>query len=137
MFSAQDQPTRPEMRTFGPSIRPQAEIAERAFDDQVEPVENADGDRMLGAGILDDDGAVAVLHQLADAQIDGVRRHVGGVDLGPLVEVDIVGVRQREAVLRLVEIEIEEDLLRAAAKLLGMQPHLVGEQLLRRQLASR
>ena len=94
-------------------------------------------DRMLGARILDDDGAVAVLHQLADAQIDGVRRHVGGVDLGPLVVVDVVGVGQREAVMRLVQIDIEEGLLRAAAELLGMQPHLVGQQLLRRQLASR
>ncbi len=51
----------------------EAEIAERAVDDQIEPVEDADRDRMLGAGILDDDGAVAVLHQFADAQIDGVR----------------------------------------------------------------
>ena len=91
----------------------------------------------LAPGFLSDDGAVAVLHQLADAQIHGVRRHVGGVDLGALVVIDVVGVRQREAVLGLVEIEIEEDLLRAAAKLLGMQPHLVGEELLRRQLASR
>ena len=91
----------------------------------------------LAPGILDDDGAVAVLHQLADAQIDGVRRHVGGVDLGPLVVVDIVGIRQAKAVLRLVEVEIEEHLLRAAAKLLGMQPHIVRELLLRRQLASR
>jgi hypothetical protein len=115
----------------------EAEIAERTLDDQIEPIENADGDRMLGAGILEDDGPVAVLHQLADAQIYGVRRHVGGVDLGALVVIDVVGVRQREAVLGLVEIEIEEDLLRAAAKLLGMQPHLVREELLCRQLASR
>ena len=92
---------------------------------------------MLGAGIPEHDGAVAILHQLADTRIDGVRRHVGGVDLGTLVVVDIVSVRQREPVLGLVEVEIEENLMRAAAKLLGMQPHLVGEELLRRQLASR
>ena len=48
----------------------------------------------------------------------------GGVDLGALVEIDIEGVGQREAVRRLVEIEVEEDLMRAAFELLGMQPHL-------------
>ncbi len=64
--------------------------------------------RMLGAGVLDDDGAVALLHQLPDAGIDGVRRHVAGVDLGALVEVDVVGIGQREAGLGLLGIEIVE-----------------------------
>ena len=91
----------------------------------------------LAPGILDDDGAVAVLHQLADAQIDDFRLHVGGVDLGPLVVVDVVGGWQREAVMGLVQIDVEEGLLRAAAELLGMQPHVMRQQLLRRQFASR
>src|SRR6188508_624383 len=54
----------------------QAEIAERAIDDEIEAIKDTDGDRMLGAGVLDDDGAVAFLHQFADAEIDILRRHV-------------------------------------------------------------
>src|SRR5512134_105103 len=66
-----------------------AEIAERAVDDEIEPVQDADRDRMLGAGIADDDGAVAVLHQFADAQVDGVGGEIRGVDLAALVEIDV------------------------------------------------
>jgi hypothetical protein len=91
---------------------------------------------VLGAWVLDDDGTIAVLHQFADAQIDGLRLHVRGVDLGPLVVIDVVGVRQCEAVERLAEIDVEESLLRAPAELLGVQSHLMGQHLLRRQLAS-
>src|SRR6266478_5891824 len=40
--------------------QPTAEIAEAPFDDQVEAVENADRERMLGAGILQHDGAKAL-----------------------------------------------------------------------------
>src|SRR6185437_10247322 len=115
----------------------EAEITERAVDDEVEPIENADAERMLGPRILDGDGAETVLHQLADAQIDDFRLHLGGVDLGPIVVVDVVGGWQREAVMRLVQIDVEERLLRAAAELLGMQPHFMRQQLLRRQFASR
>ena len=35
------------------------------------------------------------------------------------------------------EVDVEEDLLRAATQLLRMEPHVVGQQLLRGQLASR
>ena len=130
MFSAHDQPTRPEMRTLGPSIEAEAEIAERALDDEIEAIENADGDRMLGAGVFYDDGAVAVLHQASQTKIDGVGGKISGVDLGTLVEIDIEGARQAEAVARLVQIDIEKLLQRAAAKLLGMHAHLMGHALL-------
>ena len=55
---------------------------------------------------------------------------VGGVDLGALVEIDVEGAGQGEAVARLVEVDIEEFLQRAAAKLLGMHAHLMGHALL-------
>ena len=137
MFSAHDQPTRPADAHIRSVDQAKPEITERAVDDEIEPIEDADAERMLGPRILDDDGAVAVLHQLADTQIDDFRLHVGGVDLGPLVEVDVVGGWQREAVMRLVQIDVEERLLRAAAELLGVQPHFMRQQLLRRQFASR
>src|SRR5439155_21410993 len=41
------------------------EIAAGAFDVKIEPVEDADGERVLGARILQHDGAIAALHQIA------------------------------------------------------------------------
>ena len=108
----------------------EAKIAERAVDDEIEPVQDADGKRMLGPGVLQHDGAVALLHQLANAQIDGLGIHVGRVDLAALVEVDIEGVGQPEAVMGLGEIDVEELLLRAAGELLFMHAHLMGLELL-------
>src|SRR5262245_6931494 len=103
---------RPADPARDPHIRPvdqaAAEIAERAVDDEIEPVQDADRDRMLGAGIADDDRAVAVRHQFANAQIDLLRRHVGGVDLCPLVEIDIVSIGQRVALRGLAQVEIED-----------------------------
>ncbi len=63
--------------------------------------------------------------------------HVGGVDLGALVEVDVEGIGQREAVRRLVEVDVEEFLDRAAIELLVMQATSRAQQLLRVDLAAR
>ena len=52
MFSPHDQPTRPVMRTFGPSIRPTAEVAQAAFEDQVAAVQDADAEECLAPGFL-------------------------------------------------------------------------------------
>jgi hypothetical protein len=78
---------------------------------------------MLGAGILHHDGAVALAHEIADPEVDGLGVHLGHVDLGALVEVDIEGVRIREVLLFLRE---KEDLLGTARQLLRVHPHLVG-----------
>src|SRR5262245_40184225 len=95
-----------------PHIRPvdqaAAEIAERAVDDEMEPVKNPDRDRMLGAGIADDHRAIAVRHQFANAQIDGFGLEVAGIDLSALVEIDFEGVRQPEAVMPVAQIDVEE-----------------------------
>src|SRR5687767_11714880 len=82
---------------------------------------------MFCAGILQHDGAVAVLHQLADTGVHRPSRHVGGVDLNALVVVDLEGIGQREAALLLRQVDIEEFALRTAAELLGVHPHLMGD----------
>ena len=91
----------PADAALDPHVRPvdqaAAEIAERAFDEEVQPVEDADRERVLGAGIVDHDRAVALRHQLADAQVDLALEACSRVELGALVEVDVEGVRQREA----------------------------------------
>jgi hypothetical protein len=46
-------------------------------------------ERVLGARVLHHDGAVAALHQVADLQVDLLGGQVGGVELGPLVEIDV------------------------------------------------
>ncbi len=92
---------------------------------------------MLGAWVLENDGAVAFFHHLADAGVDLLRIHVGSVDLAPLVEVDIEGIGQTEAVMLLAEVDIKEDLLRAAGQLLGVHAHVMGLALLRRGRRSR
>ena len=84
----------------------------------------------LAPGLRDDDGAVALGHQLADAEVDLFLRHVRRVDLGALVEVDVKGVGQREAAVLFVEVDVEELSLRAAAELLGVHAHLAGDALL-------
>src|SRR5262245_15002712 len=132
---------RPADPARDPHVRPveqaTAEIAERAVDDEIEPIQNPDRDRMLGAGIANLDRAIAVRHQFANAQIDGLGLEVAGVDLGALVEIDLEGVRQRKAVMPVGQIDVEEFLDRAAFELLGMQPHLVGAALLFAKLRSR
>src|SRR5262245_25339685 len=40
-------------------------ITAAAFDIEIEPVQYADGKRVLGAGILEDDRAIALFHQIA------------------------------------------------------------------------
>src|SRR5262245_48212391 len=124
-----------------PHIRPveqaAAEIAERAVDSEIEPIQDADRDRMLGAGIADDDCAVAVPHQFANAQVDGFGLEIARVDLGALVEIDLEGVGQAKAVMPVAQINVEEFLNRAAFELLGMQSHLVGAALLLAKLGSR
>src|SRR5262245_23815736 len=132
---------RPADPARDPHIRPvaqaAAEIAERAVDDEIESVQDPDRDRMLGAGIADDNRAVAVRHQFANTQIDGFGLELAGVDLGALVEVDLEGVRQAKAVVAVAQIDVEEFLNRAAFELLGMQPHLVRAALLLVKLGSR
>jgi len=54
MFSAHDQPTRPLMRMLGPSIS-RNRNTQTAFDREVETVEDADRQGMLGAGVLHHD----------------------------------------------------------------------------------
>jgi hypothetical protein len=85
---------------------------------------------VLGPGIPDEDRPETILHQFADAEIDILRRHVGRVDLATLVKIDVVGVGQRKAVGGLIQVDVEEDLPRAAAKLLGVHAHLMGHALL-------
>src|SRR5262245_27348957 len=46
-----------------------AEITEAALDVQVEPLQQADRDAVLGAGIVHHDGAVALAHQLAELEV--------------------------------------------------------------------
>ncbi len=75
-------------------------------------------------GIVDHDGAVALVHQLADAQVDPARVQFCGVELGALVEVDVGGQRVGEPVRPLLD--LEEARLGAARQLLGVHPHLVG-----------
>ncbi len=82
---------------------------------------------MLGPRILDHDGAVALGHELADLQVDGLAVHLRGVELGALVEVDVEGVGIDEALLLLRR---EEHLLGAAAQLLGVHPHLMRDVIL-------
>src|SRR5690606_26285996 len=123
-----DPPGNPHVR---PVDEPDAEVPERTIDDEVQAVQDADADGMLGTGIANDDGAVAIPHELADPQVDLSLRHVRCVDLGALVEIDVERIRVAETVgFR----GIEEHLLRAAAKLLGVHPHLVGDVLVRSHL---
>ena len=70
---------------------PDAEVAEAALEVELQAIQDPDADGMLGAGILHDDGAVAFAHEVPDLQIDRLRVHVGDIDLGPLVEVDLEG----------------------------------------------
>src|SRR5215469_8608332 len=100
-----------------------AEIAEAALDMEVQAVQDADGERMLGAGVLHDHRAVALAHQLAQLEVDLPAIQIGGVELRPLVEIDLEGVRIGEALLLHGR---EEALLGAPGKLLGMHPHLGG-----------
>src|SRR5688572_4744794 len=98
-----------------------AEIAQAALDVQVEPLQQADRDAVLGAGVVHDDGAVALAHQLAQLEIDLLRRQRTGVELGALVEVDIVAVGIEEVLLLARR---EETLLVLARQLFGVHAHL-------------
>src|SRR3984893_9307496 len=101
--------------------QPAAEIAQTAFDREIETVEDADRQGMLGAGVLDHDGAEALTHQLAQFQIDLARGHGGGVELGALLEIDLKGLWIGEALLLLGS---EEALLVATGELLGVHPQV-------------
>src|SRR3984957_11353399 len=94
-----------------------AEIAEAAFDGEVQPVEDADCQRMLGARILHHHAAVALVHEFAQLQIDFARTHRTGVELRALFEVDFECLRRGEPLLFL---RPEKALLRASRELLGV-----------------
>ena len=100
-----------------------AEIAEAALDAQVEAVEDADGDAVLGAGIVDDDAAVALAHQLAQLQVDLGRRQLVRVELRALVEIDVEGGGVEEI---LFFVRREETLLGAPGQLLRVHPQIEG-----------
>jgi hypothetical protein len=68
-----------------------------------------------------DDGAVALAHQLAQLEIDLLRRQRPGVELGAPVEVDIVAVGIEEVLLFRRR---EEALLGLARQLFGVHAHL-------------
>src|ERR1700682_3991083 len=97
--------------------QPATEIAQTAFDREIETVENADRQGMLGAGVLHHDAADALTHQLAQFQIDLARGHGGGVELRALLEIDLEGLWIGEALLLLGS---EEALLGATGELLGV-----------------
>ena len=92
-----------------------AEIAERAFENQVELRQDADAERVAPARILDDYGAVALSHQLADLRVHLRRRQIAAVDLGALVEVDVGRPRVFKPLFR---VRVEFDVERLAGKLL-------------------
>ena len=91
----------------------------------------------LAPGFYQDDRAVAVLHQAPQPEINRVRGENGGIDLGPLVEINIEDAGQREAVAGLAEVNVEEFLERAATELFGMHAHLMGQALLLRRRGPR
>src|SRR6185436_16202397 len=86
-------------RDVRPVDQSAAEIAEAALDVQVEPLQEADRDAVLGAGIVHHDGAVALAHQLAQLEIDLLGRERPGVELGALVEIDVIAVGIEEILL--------------------------------------
>src|SRR5215471_2904076 len=105
---------RPADAALDVNVRPvdeaAAEVTEASVDRQVEAIENADRQGVLGARVLHDDAAEALAHQLADFQVDLAGRHVGGIELRALLEVDLEGLWRGEALLLL---GAEEPLLRA------------------------
>ena len=89
----------------------------------MQAVQDADAERMLGAGILDYDGAVTFGQERADLEIDVFLAQFGCIEFGTLVEIDLEGVRRGEILGLLGG---EEDLLGAAGQLLAVHPHTVG-----------
>ena len=75
---------------------------------------------------ISEDDKKAYVQELKQKELDG-----RGVDLAALVEIHIERIGQAEAVMRLAQINVEEDLLRATGELLGVHAHFMGLALLR------
>src|SRR4029077_505714 len=78
-----------------------AEIAQAPFDGEIEAIENADREGMLGTGVFQYEAAEAMTHQLAQLEVDFGRRQGSGVELRALLDVDLEGLRIGEALLLL------------------------------------
>ena len=101
----------------GPVDQAAAEIAEAPFDGEVEAVEDADGQGVLGARILHDDGAEPWLISSRSFKLTSRRTHRRRVELRALLEVDFEGLRIGESLLLF---RPEEALLGAPRELLGV-----------------
>ena len=96
---------------------------------EVQAIEDADSNRMLRPRVLQNNGAEAPLDQIAQLRLlicAGLEPFA--VDLGPLVEIDIRGIRIAIAAFCLGD--VKKALLGAAAQTLSVHSHVMGKMVL-------